>query len=178
MTEPLQFVVPGPPVGKERARSASVVDAVIEALDREWHGTAPIRQIVEWLRFNRSRLSKHYTPKKTKQYEKHVRSCAEAELLVSRAKGWPTSKQVFCDLGIYHATAVRPDPDNVVKAISDALTGVLWKNDRNVLCRPMVVRWPASEYSPVRSDKGERIPCVKVSVHETGWEPDSKGDKQ
>jgi len=166
----LRFVVPGPPVGKQRARSSDVINTIIKALDREWTGgVAPIKQLVGWLKANQSRLSRHHTPKKTRDYEKHVRSCAEAAILIERAKGWPTTKQVFCDLEIYHKNAVRPDPDNVVKAIADALTGLLWKDDRNVLGRPMVVRWPASEYSPFRNDRHGPIPCVCVKIYETGW---------
>jgi len=169
MITTLRFVVPGPPVGKERARSSDVINTVINALDREWtSGVAPIKQLVGWLKANRSRLSRHHTPKKTRDYEKHVRSCAEAELFISRAKGWPTDKQVYCDLEIYHKNAVRPDPDNVVKAIADALTGLLWKDDRNVLGRPMIVRWPASEHSPFRNGN-KPIPCVCVKIYETGW---------
>lgn len=178
MSESLRFVVPGPPVGKERARSVRIVDSVTEALNQEWRGIAPIGQVIAWLKANRSKLSRHHTPKKTRQYEKHVRSCAEAELLITRATGWPTDRQVYCDLEIYHENAVRPDPSNVVKAVEDALTGLLWKDDRNVLGRPMVVRWPASEHSPVKSDRGEHIPCVCVKIHETGWDTSVKGGKK
>ena len=170
MLKPLRFVVPGPPVGKERARSADAISVIIDALDREWTGeVAPIKQLIVWLRANRKRLLRHRTPKKTRDYEKHVRSCAEAELLITRAEGWPTNKQLYCDLEIYHKNAIRPDASNVVKAIEDALTGLLWKDDRNVLGRPMVVRWPALEHSPYRRDKVP-IPCVCVKIHETGWE--------
>lgn len=166
----LRFVVPGPPVGKERARGERIVDEILRYLDREWKGW----QVIEWLKANKSRLYKHHTPKKTRGYEKHVRSCAEAEMLVTRAKGWPTSAQVYCDLEIYHENAVRPDPSNVVKAIEDALTGLLWKDDKNVLGRPMVVRWPASEYSPIKDNNDRRIPCVCVKIHETDWNPNRR----
>jgi len=158
-------------VGKQRARSSDVINTIIKALDREWTGgIAPIKQLVGWLKANRSRLSRHHTPKKTRDYEKHVRSCAEAAILIERAKGWPTGKQVYCDLEIYHKNARKPDASNVVKAVEDALTGLLWKDDRNVLGRPMVVRWPASQHSPFRNERGVRIPCACVKIYETGWE--------
>ena len=171
MIAPLRFVVPGPPVGKERARSSNVINAIIKTLEHDWpSGAATFKQLVGWLKANRSRLSRHHTPKKTRAYEKHVRSCAEAAILIERAEGWPTTQQVFCDLEIYHKNAIRPDPDNVVKAIADALTGLLWKDDRNVLGRPVIVRWPASQHSPYRNERGVRIPCVCVKIYETGWE--------
>jgi Holliday junction resolvase RusA-like endonuclease len=123
----LKFVVMGEPVGKERARSV--------------------------------RGARHYTPEKTKAYERLVALSAQAELALLPKLDlalWPTMDQVYMDLWISHRTGKKPDADNVVKAIQDGLSGILWKNDNNVLPRVWGVSWPSSE------------PNVVVRIVETG----------
>ena len=124
----IEFFVVGIPVGKERSRSTT-------------------------------KSSRHYTPAKTKAYELMVGQAALAKLaylVEDERKKWPTVRQVFMDLYIEHKSGKKPDADNVVKAIQDGLTGVLWINDNNVLPRVQMVTWPS------------KCPRVKVRVIGTG----------
>jgi crossover junction endodeoxyribonuclease RusA len=125
----LYFVVKGPPFGKERPRSG--------------------------------KDGRHRTPIKTKNYESYVGMLARQALLrlpEKEADCFPTKKQVFMDIWIYHKNAIKPDSDNVVKAIEDGLSGVLWYNDRHVLTRPQAERWPDAN------------PRVEIEITFTGWE--------
>jgi len=98
----IEFFVPGPPVGKERARVSR---------------------------------AGAYTPAKTKKYERHVRSCAGVAFMQDTLADYNPDGWFVLDLSIGHATGVFPDADNVVKAISDALSGVVWTNDKRVIPR-------------------------------------------
>jgi Holliday junction resolvase RusA-like endonuclease len=127
----LIFTITGPPVGKQRTRSAV-------------------------------HSARHVTPKKTRDYEHRVAQraiIALAHLTSEEANNWlATTKQVFLDLKIYHANGHKPDSDNVVKAIEDGCTGVLWRDDRHVLPRVQWESWPDDN------------PRVEVRVTPTGYE--------
>lgn len=123
------FVVVGDPVGKERARSGS-------------------------------NSARHLTPKKTREYEHHVAWSAVDVLertMPCDRELWPTECQVYLDLNIYHRNGRKPDSDNVVKAIADGLSGILWKDDRHVLPRVWLETWP------------DKCPRVEVSIKFTGY---------
>ena len=133
----LIFTVYGPPVGKQRARSSS-------------------------------RSKRHFTPKKTVEYEKSVaRAAFDVVLKTPRydPSEWTGTEQVYLDLWIYHANGRKPDSDNVVKAVEDGLTGILWKDDRNVLPRVHHEYWPDDN------------PRVVVRIKPTGCNPGKKGKK-
>ncbi|KZZ72368.1 hypothetical protein A3765_28590 [Oleiphilus sp. HI0130] len=126
MTEPLvvQFMMQGAVVGKERARSAIV---------RTRGG---------------KHLTRHYTPAKTKNYEKAIAMQAKAamrgreptaapiELFLSIflpiPSSWPKWKQKAAQNGLISATT-KPDADNVVKAVKDALNCIVWNDDAQVV---------------------------------------------
>jgi len=113
-TPTLIFTIMGPPVGKQRARSAV-------------------------------HSARHVTPKKTREYEKHVGVTARMavlRLLPELQQAFPTYEQVYLDLEIYHENGRKPDSDNVVKAIEDGCTGILWDDDRHVLPRVQRESWP------------------------------------
>lgn len=100
-----------------------------------------------------TRAGRCYTPAPTRLYERHVRDCflvATADrpalrplrghegpvymTLVIRypiARSWPKWKKAAALDGSLPAT-VKPDEDNVRKAIADALEGYAYVNDRQV----------------------------------------------
>jgi len=109
----INFTVPGPPKGKGRPRVTR-------------HGT--------------------YTPKATKDYEKLIISCIDAEgtyyegvplkatikCFYPMPKSMPKYKRDMILNGELYPI-VKPDLDNVAKAILDALNGILYKDDNQVV---------------------------------------------
>jgi len=109
-----QFSVPGTPKGKGRPR------------------------------FGRGRA---YTPKPTADYERLVRQCAYASLgeveplsgpvylsvtaTFPIAKSWPVRKKQLAEAGFLWHTA-RPDSDNILKIVCDALNEILWLDDSQI----------------------------------------------
>lgn len=106
----LEFVVPGPPVPKERARVTIV--------------QAP----------NGKRKGRGFTPERTAHYEAHVKLHA----LAARCKltRWPWQDKT-ARFGIkveVFRSVERGDLDNFVKSIKDGCNGVVWPDDRQVTC--------------------------------------------
>lgn len=114
------IVVPGHPVGKGRARSAQLASG---------------RTI-------------HYTPQKTRSWEGVAKLFAmekmagreplacpvRLSLIITHAvpDSWPLWKQNLALAGEIEPT-VKPDADNVEKAVKDALNGVAWLDDCQVV---------------------------------------------
>ena len=113
----IAFHVPGPPCGKQRARV---------------------------LKTGRS-----YTPAKTKAYEAHVRGSAKAEgatpekplegplevRIAARLpvpKSWSKAKREKALSGTLMPVS-KPDADNIAKAVTDALNGLLWVDDSQIV---------------------------------------------
>lgn len=121
--------VPGHPVGKGRARSVL----------RGFKTTATGK---------RAPVIGHYTPDKTRTWEGIARTLAmnalrgrlptrEPVLLHLRITlpvpaSWPQWKQALALDGRI-APTVKPDADNVEKAVKDALNGVAWHDDCQVV---------------------------------------------
>ena len=95
-------------------------------------------------RFSRRRT---YTPKKTKQYEDRVAEIARREMQSKPPLGgavrmeviacfrvppsWPRWKRLAAQAGLLGHTH-RPDLDNLGKAISDALNGIVYEDDSQI----------------------------------------------
>lgn len=116
--KPIEFVFPGKPVPKARPR-----------VTRTGHA---------------------YTPKKTFDYEKYVRMLAEiymsecglkpideavrltVSVFLPIPKSWSLSKKKNAEEGVLKPVC-RPDLDNLVKSIQDALNGVAYKDDSQIV---------------------------------------------
>ena len=116
----ISFTVPGVPVAKGRARSA------------------------------RTKFGKtiHYTPKKTKVYENEVCKYALLAMYGGKAieesvrltvflympipKSWSLKKKALALSGEILPTT-KPDLDNMVKLIGDAMNGVVYKDDSQIV---------------------------------------------
>ena len=113
----IRFHVPGQPCGKQRARV---------------------------LKSGRS-----YTPAKTAAYEAHVRGCARTagmvpdkpldgplaltlDVVMAVPKSWSKRKLEQALTGVLLPTG-KPDASNVQKSIEDALNGVVWRDDSQVV---------------------------------------------
>ncbi len=112
----VNFTVPGKPRGKERPRFDS--------------------------RYNRT-----YTPKKTKDYEELVRWCYRAKCMEIKLEG-----EITANITAYYPIAksarksdreamesgkirpvTKPDTDNIIKAVLDALNGLAYEDDSKVV---------------------------------------------
>lgn len=115
------FHVPGTPQGKGRARSFRM---------RNGH-------------------TGHYTPAKTRSYEGLIRTQAQLAIgtiadpsrepmiltltiVMPVPNSWPAWKRAMAEAGEIFPTT-KPDSDNVEKAVKDALNGVLWRDDAQVV---------------------------------------------
>lgn len=119
MIAAITFTVPGQPYGKGRPRVGSV------------HGRARM-----------------FTPEKTVNYENLVAVCAQEAMagaaLIEGAvyvtlsiqcqipASWSKKKQELAAAGKVYPTT-KPDIDNVEKIIYDAINGVVWKDDVQVV---------------------------------------------
>ena len=115
----IEFTVPGEPVAKGRARA-----------------------------FIRAGKIGHYTPDKTANYESLVRLFASRAMgnkpLMTEAvwltvdayfsipRSWPVRKQQDAEV-LKVRKISRPDLSNVVKGVEDALNGVVWVDDSQVI---------------------------------------------
>ncbi len=70
-----------------------------------------------------------FTPKRTRDYESHVTAVAFAA--ASRCSKWPKDATYALIVVVWRA-ANRGDLDNYLKAVSDALNGIAWNDDRQV----------------------------------------------
>ncbi len=98
-------------------------------------------------RFARGRV---YTPAKTKAYEERLAARAleemesagietatgpvriEARAIFTIPKSWPKSKKQAAMIGEVQHTG-KPDADNVLKIVGDALNGIVWKDDSQIV---------------------------------------------
>lgn len=75
-----------------------------------------------------------YTPKATKQYQEAVGWMARATLNLDENRDWPVNGRYELVLKYRMANdRSAPDGDNVLKAVQDALEGIAYANDRQVV---------------------------------------------
>lgn len=119
LTLRIQFVVPGTPVGKGRPKFA-----------------------------RRGNFVTAYTPEKTASYENLVKVAAQAamrgippfegavavglHLFVTPPASWSQKKQRAALSGGVYPTS-KPDVDNVIKGIFDAMNEIVWKDDKQAV---------------------------------------------
>ena len=89
-----------------------------------------------------------HTPKKTRKWEDDARMVARAEMgtnppwigpirlsvvaEIAFPGGWPKWKLEALEEGLIRHTT-RPDLDNIIKTAKDAMNGILWKDDCQVI---------------------------------------------
>ena len=115
----------------------------------------------------RGKFVQAYTPAKTASYENLVKMAASCVMTGDLIKGsvkltalihcaipesWSKKKKLAANNGEIRP-AVKPDIDNVIKGISDALNGIVFKDDSQI-CEVIGKKWYAEN------------PCVVVIVEE------------
>lgn len=81
---------------------------------------------VPWQRAGRGRGGQHFTPEKTRLYQRKVKLCAMT------AGVRPLTGPVVLSVMFYVADARARDGDNLQKTIQDALNGLAYQDDRQV----------------------------------------------
>lgn len=163
--EPFAVIeVPGPPVAKGRARTTVVRGRGGRVVTTKTG--AP--------------MVKHYTPEKTRQWEKAARTVAQIVMrgrkpsteplavtiiaILPVPPSWPAWKQAAALAGHIAATN-KPDLDNIVKAAKDALNGVVWVDDAQAIGERTLKRY------------GDN-PRVIIKVERTGKAPANISSKR
>jgi len=107
---PLHIEIPGPPVPKQRPRSA-----------RRKDGSGNVYM---------------FTPRKTVLYEKVVKQATMAAMLkwqVENRRPWPAEKSRFSvSVFLFMADRRTRDLDNCVKSLTDAMNTVVFADDRQI----------------------------------------------
>jgi Holliday junction resolvase RusA-like endonuclease len=83
----------------------------------------------------RPRFAKHaYTPKRTRDYERHVQVTAMVALEEWRVGGrrWNGALRFALDVKVYMPDKRKRDLDNCFKSISDALNKLLYNDDEQL----------------------------------------------
>ena len=95
-----------------------------------------------------------YTPAKTVAYEKVVALAAKAAM---RGNTPPIIGPVSVDIKFFLARpksnkstepVVKPDIDNLAKSVCDALNGIVWKDDSQIVHAKITKEWAVGRMSP------------------------------
>lgn len=108
-------------------------------------------EIVGWQRARLVRLGRtitHFTAKRTRNYQAQIKANALQARAVSKPvqtpvhleiaavlptpASWPKWKRAMANAGTIRPTG-KPDADNIAKSVLDALNGVLWVDDAQVV---------------------------------------------
>lgn len=105
-------------------------------------------------RFNK--FGHAYTPKDTRDYEEYVRYCFASAYPIAEPIDTPVKITIVAYHGIPKSYSKRraedcfndverptkkPDVDNIAKAILDALNGVAWLDDKQVIAMRVIKTW-------------------------------------
>jgi Holliday junction resolvase RusA-like endonuclease len=132
MKNEIYFIVPGPVVGKQRPKFSTI-----------------------------GGYAKAYTPKKTKDYESKVKACyleevqyqpmrwsnkEPLEMIVNAYFEIPksASKKARTEMLLHGYPCKKADADNILKAAADALNGVAYTDDSQIVCATVNKIWSES----------------------------------
>ncbi len=105
-------------------------------MNPEWLLIAPIEPVA-WQRVRRDRHGTTYVPKETARFKHDLAMIAKSKFLRAPYAG-PLKVQLMFWLPKpkrpkAHEPCVRPDLDNYVKGVFDALNGIVWDDDGQIV---------------------------------------------
>ena len=115
--EEVHFIIPGRPVGKGRPR-----------FTRNGHCWTPDKTVS----YERDIKLSYWSTYGHRKYEADKALAVEIILYYPRPKNMAKYKRLMAQKGVLRPT-VKPDVDNVIKAILDALNGVAFDDDRQIV---------------------------------------------
>lgn len=115
--EEVHFIIPGRPVGKGRPR-----------FTRNGHCWTPDKTAA----YERDIKLSYWSTYGHRKYEADKALAVEIILYYPRPKNMAKYKRLMAQKGVLRPT-VKPDVDNVIKAILDALNGVAFDDDRQIV---------------------------------------------
>lgn len=115
--EEIHFIIPGRPVGKGRPR-----------FTRNGHCWTPDKTVA----YERDIKLSYWSTYGHRKYEADKALAVEIILYYPRPKNMAKYKRLMAQKGVLRPT-VKPDVDNVIKAILDALNGVAFDDDRQIV---------------------------------------------
>ena len=88
---------------------------------------------VPWQR-TATHAGRRLTPKRQRDYQRHVKACALEAHLRSASRGYPMcrSDRFAVELRVYSQDKRARDVDNLAKTVLDACTGVIWLDDAQI----------------------------------------------
>ncbi len=161
----IKFHIPGKPQGKGRARSFLMRNGKIG----------------------------HHTPDKTRSYEGMIRTLGmqavggtkpteqpialTLTIVMPIPSSWPAWKRELAEAGRLLPTT-KPDSDNVEKAVKDALNGVCWRDDAQVVSGDKnkffeSPELPVGVHVEIRT-LGEYPAQLKRKPEASPWQPNTK----
>lgn len=116
----ISFVVPGQPVGKGRPRFVRATG----------HSFTPAKTR------SYEAVAMHFAAEAMKGRQPFQGACAvEVVAYMPIPRSWSQKKQLGAIAGNIHPTG-KPDSDNLLKCIGDALNGIVWRDDSQAVeCR-------------------------------------------
>lgn len=115
--EAIHFIIPGRPVGKGRPR-----------FTRQGHCWTPDKTVA----YERDIKLAYWSTYRHWKYEADKALAVDIVLYYPRPKSMAKHKRLMAQKGVLRPT-VKPDVDNVIKAILDALNGVAFDDDRQIV---------------------------------------------
>lgn len=115
--EEVHFIIPGRPVGKGRPR-----------FTKNGHCWTPDKTVA----YERDIKLSYWNKYGHRKYEADQALGVDIVLYYPRPKSMAKHKRLMAKKGVLRPT-VKPDVDNVIKAILDALNGVAFEDDRQIV---------------------------------------------
>lgn len=115
--EEVHFIIPGRPVGKGRPR-----------FTKNGHCWTPEKTVA----YERDIKMAYWSTSGHRKYEADKALAVDIVLYYPRPKSMAKYKRLMAQKGILRPI-VKPDVDNVIKAILDALNGVAFEDDRQIV---------------------------------------------